>query len=138
MDHYLDLPPALDVVLPAGVRAVMVCPSVADAAARETLANIVEACGLTEGRDCVTLALDGPSRLPPVAFDGAAVPPVQSVVVFGIRPRSVGLALEAAPYQWTPVLGGRRFCFAERLPLISGDLERKKRLWAAVKSLKVS
>ena len=134
VDHYLDILPALDAALPAGVRAVMVCPAAAGADARETLANIVKACGLTEGRDCVTLALEGPARLPPVAADAAEL---QSVVVFGIKPRSVGLVAEAPLYAWTPVLGGRRYCFAERLTLIGEDMARKKRLWATVKSLKV-
>ena len=133
MDHYLDILPTLDVALPAAVRAVMVCPSSADAAARETLANIVKACGLSEGRDCLTVALDGPAALPPVAPDAREV---QSVVVFGIQPRSVGLVAEAPLYTWTPAFGGRCYCFAERLALISEDMARKKRLWATVKALK--
>ena len=147
MDLYLDPLPTLDVELPASLRAVMVCPSSADAQARDTLAKIVAACGLTEARDCLTVFLDGPAALPPVAGGGsgtsagrgagAGQPGVaQSVVVFGIQPQSVGIVAETARYRWTPVLGGRSYCFAERLSLIGQDQARKKRLWEAVKSLK--
>lgn len=134
MDHYLDILPPLPLSLPKDVRAVMLHPASADATERQTLANIVKACGLTEGNDCVTVALDGPASLPPATASGPTG--VTSVVVFGIQARSVGLVADVPMYQWTPALGGRRYCFAERLSLIGEDMARKKRLWATIKSLK--
>lgn len=130
MDKYVDLPAIARLTVGPGVRAVMVAPADAGPEERETLANIVRACGLTEGRDARTVFAPAGATL---ALEG---PDVRRVVVFGLRPRRLGLSAEVAPYRWSAPLGGRRYCFAEGLALIGGDLARKKRLWSTIKSLK--
>ena len=130
MDQYVSLPRRQTVTVPRGARVLMVAPERTGAAARETLANIVKACGLRDGDDCVTAYLREDAML---SIEEAGC---SEVVVFGLRPRDVGLAIEAPAYRWTPTLAGRRYCFAERLSLISEDMARKKRLWSSIKSLK--
>ena len=132
MDRYIDLPPTTDPATGPGVRVLFAAPASASATERETLANIVKACGLTEGRDCVCAYVPDDEDLATRALNSD----VRAVVAFGLPPARLGLAAEAAAYRWTATLGGRRYCFAEGLQLIGEDMARKKRLWAAIKTLK--
>lgn len=110
----------------------MVHPSAAASEELAILSKIISACGLTEGADCVTVGLTGPSSLAPPAVGAQQ----QWLIAFGVQARSFGVVAEVPMYTWTPLIGRRRYCFAERLSLIGEDPARKKRLWNAIKGLK--
>ncbi len=133
MDTYLEIPDHALLSVPPTARALFVAPAAATAEEIETLDNIIKACGLTQGMDCATLRIDAGTSLA-----SAPLPALTDhLVCFGFDPLEIGLGAAVQPYVWTPPLGGRRYCFAERLAVIAADLELKKRLWASIKSLKV-
>ncbi len=132
MDTYLDLPREFTPEVANSVRALFVAPDDSSATEIETLDNIIKACALTAGLDVDTLRLPEGARLSVSPLPEACT----HIVCFGLSTREVGLVAEVLAYEWTAPMGGRRYCFAERLSVIGEDMGRKKQLWATVKSLK--
>ncbi len=132
VDTYLKISPGPIDSPPASVRAVFVVPLGSSVEEFETLDNIIKACGLTQGKECMVLRLPHSAPLASAPWSLR----IDHVVGFGYTPPEFGLVAVATPYLWTAPLGGRRYCFAERLSVVGEDMDRKKRLWNTVKSLK--
>ena len=133
MDRYVvSIPPPLAITLAPSVRVLMVCPATVTEAEVDTLHNIVKACGLELGVDCDIARVAGSA-----AVGTSSLPQnLRWVVSFGFDPAELGLRVLMVPYAWTAEIGGRVWCFAERLQLVGEDLDRKRRLWSTIKSLK--
>lgn len=134
MDTYFRIPAHDENPILPNSLALFVTPRDSSPEEIDTLDNIIKACGLLQGQGCQTVFVE-----PTATLASASLPAtVQYIVCFGLRPLDLGLVAAVVPYQWTPAIGGRKYCFAERLSAIAADMERKKRLWATVKTLKAS
>lgn len=131
MDSYLAIPQTPEVVSDSSIRLIVFLPEAPDPGPADTLANIIKACGLDVERQTRELIV------PPALAMGNTTnyPPSARFVSFGVAPGSLGLQHVCLPYRWLAI-GGREWCFAERLEVIGADMERKKRLWACLKDLK--
>lgn len=130
-DQYLEIPDFFDPLWPASVRVVLLIPANCDSSEREVLINIVKACGLDMEVDCICVEVDHA-----LALGSAALPTqVEYLISFGIQPQRLGLQWQAPLYSWI-MDHGRNWCFADKLNVISEDMERKKRLWSQLKVIK--
>ena len=129
---FLELAEPIELTLTPKVRLLAVIGEDSSPSSREMLKKIFTACGLDELADTQTLEWSAPIAL---ASNIAQHEHFYRVVVFGLSPNQLGAQWELPGYQWVKI-GGQEWCFAERLEIIEGDMERKKRLWNELKVFK--
>ncbi len=131
-DTYLQVPAVFEHAIGEDVRLLALVSAKLSVEADTTLANISKACGLEYGVATQVVVLEQPQALGLRAIGSSAT----RMVSFGLGPAHFGLQIELTAYQWLTI-GGQKWCFAERLELIDGDMERKRKLWNCLKELKV-